>query len=258
MRFNAVNESKTQSTKRSQQTKSTNAVRNAVNVTLKVKPKKTMPAPGRSYRRLPDTVRHRIEVAAAMAWEALVESHAAQAREFVALMDDAMPLEEALNRYVGDMDLSDTMVSAVRTRVLVAIEDAQVSKSVESLTLRPDPVDNGADAAVEDDDGWRRFRPDVVMRGVIERQKKNEEVERLVELAIARAEEAIIQTHIDNAITFAALLDEFGPLSRGVEHYIAVMNIVGGRAQAVLQRTMARLADVHLPAPRYSAGEALG
>ena len=43
------------------------------------------------------------------------------------------------------------------------------------------------------------------MRGVIERQKKNEEVERMVELAIARAEEAIIQTHIDNAITFAAM-----------------------------------------------------
>lgn len=212
-----------------------------------------MPAPGRSYRRLPETVRHRVEVAAAMAWEALVEAHSAQAREFVALFEEQMPLDEALTRYVRDMDLSETMVAAVRTRVLVAIEDAQVRRSTESLTLRPD-------AEVEepvDDDGWRRFRPDVMMRGVLERQKKNEEVERLVELAIARAEEEIIKTHVDNAITFAALLDEFGPLSRGVEHYIAAMNIVGGRGQAVLQRTMARLADVHLPAPRRSAGEAL-
>jgi hypothetical protein len=214
-----------------------------------------MPAPGRSYRRLPDTVRHRIEVAAAMAWEALVEAHSAQAREFVALFEEHMPLEESLNRYVGDMDLSDTMVAAVRTRVLVGIEDAQLARSTESLTIRPETLEE--DEALEDGDGWRRFRPDVVMRGVIERQKRNEEVERMVELAIARAEEAIIQTHIDNAITFAALLDELGPLSRGVEHYIAVLNIVGGRAQAVLQRTMARLADVHLPAARHITGEPL-
>ncbi len=221
---------------------------------------KKMPAPGRSYRRLPETVRHRIEVAAAMAWEALVEAHSTQAREFVALFEDHLPLEESLARYVGDMDLGDTMVAAVRTRVLVAIEDTQqISRAAEALELRPDSdADAGAgDVEVADDDRWRRFRPDVMMRGVIERQKRNEEVERLVELAIARAEEEIIKTHVDNAITFAALLDEFGPLSRGVEHYIAAMNIVGGRGQAVLQRTMARLADVHLPAPRHTAGEAL-
>src|SRR5688572_7804458 len=215
-----------------------------------------MPAPGRSYRRLPETVRHRVEVAAAMAWEALVEAHATQAREFVALFEEIMPLDESLLRYLQDMDLNDTMIAAVRTRVLVGIEDAQNAKRVQqSLAIRPDaelPPD------VTDDDRWRRFRPDVMMRGVIERQRKNEESDRLIELAIARAEEEIIKTHVDNAITFAALLDEFGPLSRGVEHYIAVMNIVGGRGQAVLQRTMARLADVHLPAPRRNAGDPLG
>lgn len=213
-----------------------------------------MPAPGRSYRRLPETVRHRLEVAAAMAWEALVEAHTRQAREFVALLEEQMPLEEALNRYVRDMDLSDTMVAAVRTRVLVGIEDGTIKRAASSLLLRPE----GAEGVEGDDDGWRRFRPDVMMRGVRERARKNEEVERIVELAVARAEEEIIKTHVDNAITFAALLDEFGPLSRGVEHYIAAMNVVGGRGQAVLQRTMARLAEVHLPAPQQLPGEPLG
>jgi hypothetical protein len=216
-----------------------------------------MPAPGRYYRRLPESVRHRVEVAAAMAWEALVEAHSQQARDFVDLFEDQIPLEEALIRYLRDMDLSETMVSAVRTRVLVAVEDADADKPEPQLTLPAPPTTTEDEAG--DDEGWRRFRPDVVVRGVIERQKKNEEVERLVELAIARAEEEIIKTHVDNAITFAALLDEYGPLSRGVEHYIAVMNVVGGRGQAVLQRTMARLADVHLPPPRRRpAGEALG
>ena len=180
-----------------------------------------------------------------MAWEALVEAHSQQARDFVDLFEDYIPLEEALTRYLRDMDLVDTMLAAVRTRVLVATED--VPKETPKLMLQTEgaaaPEDN-------DDEGWRRFRPDVMMRGVMDRQKKNEELERLVELAIARAEEEVIKTHVDNAITFAALLEEFGPFSRGVEHYIASMNIVGGRGQAVLQRTMARLADVHLPPPR--------
>jgi hypothetical protein len=185
-----------------------------------------------------------------MAWEALVESHSTQARDFVDLFTEYMPLEEALTRYIRDMDLTDTMIAAVRTRVLVGIEDERPRHGLSGLTLRPEEVE-------ESGDGWRRWRPDVVVRGVIEWQKKNEEVERLVELAVARAEEEVIKTHVDNAITFAALLDEFGPLSRGVEHYISVMGVVGGRGQAVLQRTMARLADVHLPAPRRPLREPL-
>ena len=40
----------------------------------------------------------RLEVAAAMAWEALVEAHTRQAREFVALFEGTMPLEESMNR----------------------------------------------------------------------------------------------------------------------------------------------------------------
>jgi hypothetical protein len=214
-----------------------------------------MPAPGRYYRRLPDSVRHRTEVAAAMAWEALVEAHSQQARDFVELFEDYLPLEEALVRYLRDMDLSDTMLSAVRTRVLVASEDRP--KKTRPLTLQGEA--EVIDDETDEEGPWRRFRPDVVMRGVMDRQKKSEELDRLIELAVARAEEEIIKTHVDNAITFAALLDEFGPLSRGVEHYIAVMQISGGRGQAVLQRTMARLADVHLPPPRRRpSGEVLG
>lgn len=196
-----------------------------------------MPAPRSTYRRLSESVRHRVEVATAMAWEALVDAHVAQALEFITLFDGKLGLEEALNRYIREMDMGDTMGAAVRTRVLITFEE-------EEPTAPPVALHEGAE---DDEEGWKRFRPDVVMRSVMERQKHREEVERLLELAIARAEEGIITTHVDNAITFAALLENEGPLSKGVEHYIAALSIHGGRGQAVLQRTMAKLADVHLP-----------
>lgn len=206
-----------------------------------------MPAPGyRNYRKLPEAVRHRLEVAAAMAWEALVDAHIAEALEFITLFENRMTLEESLTRYIREMDMGDTMGSAVRTGVLVTIE-ANVGREAQPVPIRSGEDAGETDVEADDEDGWRRFRPDVVMRGVFERQREKEEIERLVELAIARAEEAVITTHVDNAITFAALLEDSGSLSKGVEQYIAALHVVGGRGQAVLQRTMARLAEVHLP-----------
>ena len=191
-------------------------------------------------------MRHRLEVATAMAWEALVDAHVEQALEFMALFADRFELEESIDRYGREMDLPDTMATAVRTRVLVTVEDQQAKRVEEPLPIRGDG-EAGADDENENEEGWKRFRPDLVMRGVIDRQRKNEETDRLIELAIARAEEQIIKVHVDNAITFAALLEDSGSLSRGVGQYLSALNVTGGRGQSVLQRTMARLADVHLP-----------
>lgn len=180
-----------------------------------------------------------------MAWEALVAAHGQHALHFIALLSGRVRFDEALTRYLREMDTSTQMAAAVQTRVLVALEPVERQTSV----LPPLPFAADAEEPLEEAEGWRRFRPDVVMREVKERYRRNEEVERLVQLAIARAEEGIIGVHIDNAITFAALLEPYGSLGRAVEEYTNSLGLVGGRAQAVFQRTMARLAEVHLPYP---------
>jgi hypothetical protein len=52
---------------------------------------------------------------------------------------------------------------------------------------------------------------------------------------------------VENAIGFVALLQEQLSLDRSVQQYLGAVGLAGGRAQAVFQRTMAKLADVHLP-----------
>ena len=193
-------------------------------------------------RRLPDTVRRRLEVATAMAWENLVDTHVVHASQFIQLVAERLNLEEALARYLLEMDLGDSMAAAARTRVLVAIEEDTRGGDPEAVALR-----SRQDDASDEIEGWRRFRPDVVMKGVRERQRRQDEADTLVELALARAEEGVISTHVDNAITFAALLDEHLPLAGAVQQYLGAVDLSGGRAQAVFQRTMARLAEVHLP-----------
>ena len=184
-----------------------------------------------------------------MAWEALVDTHTLQALEFIGLFEGRMTLEDALLRYLREMDLSEATAGAIRTRVYVALED-RPSSARPRLQLDDDSSPEPLDDTV---DGWRRFRPDVMVRGVLERQKRTGETERFIELALARCEEALIKTHIDNAITFAALLDGTIPLKDGVQTYLGAVNLAGGRSQSVFQRTMAQLAEVHLPSTRPPA-----
>lgn len=203
-----------------------------------------MPTPRRTPPRgLPENVRRKLEVATAMAWESLVDTHVAEATSFINLLEDRLPLEDALTRYLREMDLADTMGIAIRTRVLLAFEtplpaEGHTAAVEPELSVRPEG---------EDEEGWRRFMPDNVVRGVRERQKRAEEVERMIMLALARGEEALIRTHVENAISFAALLGGHVSLDRSVQQYLGAVLLTGCRAQVVFQRTMARLADVHLP-----------
>jgi hypothetical protein len=193
-----------------------------------------------SGRRLPESLRSRLEVATALAWEALVDTHAQQALAFIHLLEDRMPLEEALPRYLLEVDLGDAMASAVRNRTLVAIEGSDDKPSDEAALP----------GAAQQKPGWERLRPATVMRQFRARQRRDDETEMRIRLALARAEETAIATHVDNAITFAALLDSYLPFDRAVAEYLEAVGLLGSRAQAVHQRTMARLADVHLPGSR--------
>jgi hypothetical protein len=205
-----------------------------------------MPIPRRTTtRRLSESTRRKLEVTSAMAWESLVDTHVEQATQFVSLLAEFTPVQESLPRYLREMDLYETMVAAIRSRVLMRVED-EGHETADAAALRIEPPAAVADG--DEGEGWNLLRqPGRVVRGVLQRQRRNDEMERIVQLAIARAEESIIRTHVENAIGFAALLEDQMPLDRAVQQYLGAVGLAGGRAQAVFQRTMARLADVHLP-----------
>ncbi len=202
-------------------------------------------------RRVPDALRRRLEVASAMAWEGLVDAHAEEALEFLALLHGRMGMQDALTRYLREMGIIEPMTTSVRTKVLVAVEHAE--SGLVPMQVHEPKAEEEDD---EDAEGWRRFTPGALVRGVRERQEERDETERLVMLAMARAEEDIIRKHVDNAITFAALLDGTLGLDGAVQEYVRTVGLGGGRAQAVFQRTMARLAEVHLP-PLHRPGTAV-
>jgi hypothetical protein len=210
-------------------------------------------APSNPYtpRRLSDGMRRKLEVTSAMAWESLVDTHVEQATQVVYLLREHEPVEEALPRYLAELDLGDTMAAAIRTRVLMRFEAHATGNARDGSVPEarmPFPAAANDDDLGDDDEGWSLLRrPQRVVKGVIRRQRRNEEAERITLLAIARAEENVIRTHVENAIGFVALLQDQMPLDRCVQHYLTAIGLGGSRAQTVFQRTMAKLADVHLP-----------
>lgn len=203
-------------------------------------------------RRLDDGIRRKLEVTSAMAWESLVDTHVEQATHFIHLMAEHEPVQESLPRYMNELDLGDTMGAAIRTRVLMRLEDetghgtdneeSELDKRLPLRRARQPDYDE------DDDSAWSLLRrPQRVVQDVIRRQRRNDEAERITQLALARAEEHVIRTHVENAIGFVALLQDQMPIDRSVQHYLTAIGVSGSRAQTVFQRTMAKLADVHLP-----------
>jgi hypothetical protein len=69
-------------------------------------------------------------------------------------------------------------------------------------------------------------------------------------LAQARAEEAIVRAHVENALTFVDTLAEELPFDRAIDSYIRVMSVAEPLASTVVTRVLVVLGQELLPAKR--------
>ena len=75
---------------------------------------------------------------------------------------------------------------------------------------------------------------------------------RRMRLAQARAEEAIIRTHVDNALTFVDTLADELPFDRAIDSYIRLLGVPEPLASTVVTRVLVVLGRDLLPANRAS------
>jgi len=196
------------------------------------------------FKRTPEPVRRQIEMAAAAAWESVVDAHAGHAARFVGLTSHRLAFDQAVDRYLSEMDVRDPTASAVRSRVLIRLEQESPPPDGAGREEGAGETDAEPDASIG---GLKRFRPDIVAKGIARKVRENEAFDEWVRLAIARAEEGVLLAHIDNAAAFTGILHGHMGLDEAIEDYIDLMRLTGGRAQSVYQRAMAKLADLHLP-----------
>jgi len=182
-------------------------------------------------RRLPPTLRLRLQVAYARAWEALTDTHQTQAVMFVRRLSDRLPLEEALQRYFRQVAVPVAMQETVRARALLSLADA--------IPAAPD--------APETADSWQRLRPDRIVDAVRRRAHWVEETSLQSRMAACLAEAAITATHTRMAVEVADLLSEAIPPDEALMTYVRGFDLPVKEGDTIFRAALAELADRRLP-----------
>ncbi len=192
-----------------------------------------MSVPSRmSLRRIPTSLHVPVRIAYAGAWEALVVTHTSQALQFVCEFAARLPVLEALDLYFQVVAVPEAMQESVRIRTLTGLE----LESLPPLTPMPDIQ------------GWQRFRLDLLLEHQRYRRRYQERTVQLAKMVGARAAEAVIATHVENAIGFAGLLRAVMPVEQSTDQYLREFSLSAGTAQMVWQRVQARVAGEALTA----------
>ena len=89
---------------------------------------------------------------------------------------------------------------------------------------------------------FERWFPDSIFR-----RKLGEATAKRLRLAQARAEEAVIEVHVRNALLFVDTLAEELPFDRAIDSYIRVMGIPEPLASTVATRTLVVLGEELVP-----------
>jgi hypothetical protein len=192
-----------------------------------------MTAPSQmSLRGIPDALRLKVGVAYALAWESLVETHARQAVQFVSEFAPRLPVLDAVRLYFRVTAVPESMREVVRTRALTSLE----------LDVLP-PLTPFPELA-----GWQRIRPDRWLEHRRQRVRYQEKTFELARMVGARAAEAVLATHVENAVGFTHLLTGVIPANAAIDRYIHEFGLPDGLAQMVRQRAQARVAGRELTA----------
>lgn len=186
------------------------------------------------FQRLPPERLRRLELAEAAANEARLDTHAEQALNLVAVFAHRMSFDQAVERYIDMMSLDHEEGQLVRQRALVILAESDGAEA-----LSRDPRRQRLN--------WRYATPAGAFRYVKRQLRRNAEEDLWMEMSAARAEEALIRTHVKHALNFVHILEDQFPPTRAISLYIEELDIPSSRSRAIYQRALARVAAAELP-----------
>ena len=189
-------------------------------------------------KELTEPARRRVELAVAVAQERLLATHVDHALNLIQLVGDQVPFENALAIYTRLLRLSDDEARVITTRALAILGEraAETENWPELITA----------AELEEAEEGGRFIRTVRQRL---RGRVNEDLRRMIELAAARTEVAILNTHVDNALNFVELLERDQAFTDSVELYLELLEVRESVAEVAYYMALTRLSEKHLPKP---------
>jgi hypothetical protein len=185
-------------------------------------------------------MRRRVELAVAVSQERLLSTHVEHALRLIRLVADKVPFENALGIYTRLLRLSDDEARVITTRALATLgEQAARSEVWPELVTKAEVDEVERDSAT----------PRTFIRNMRQRMRGRvkDDLRKWVELSAARTEVAILNTHVENALSFVELLEKDQPFSEAVELYFEALEVRESMAEIAYYVTLSRIADSQLP-----------
>lgn len=188
--------------------------------------------------------RRRVELAIAVAQERLLSTHVDHALELVQLAGDEIPFDTALAVYGRLLRLTDDEARVITTRALATLGARAEDEREAALE----------EATTEEVAKKRRNQSLISHLRQRVRGRINDELRRWTELEGARAEVALFQAHVENALNFVEILDGERPPGEAIDLYLDALEVRDSVAEVVYYFALARLSDELLPEPRARSG----
>jgi hypothetical protein len=197
-------------------------------------------------RKISRAMQRQVDLTTAVCQERLLSTHVRHVLALVDLVADELPFDSAVDIYARILRLTPEQARNVGSRALAAIGRRTGLTEADDLNLdlgEDDDVDEGADRG--SDEG--RF--DAVFSRVRRRirGRVKDDLRQRINLAAARAEDALFETHVQNALVFGKALAEEVPLHEAVDLYLDVMAIPEGVSDVIFNRALRIVADDVLP-----------
>jgi hypothetical protein len=215
-------------------------------------------------RKISRTMQRQVDLTTAVCQERLLSTHVRHVLALVDLVEPDLQFDAALDIYARILRLTPEQARNVGSRALAAIGRRTGLTDAEEVNLElPEDESDLEDAAEAARSTGEEGRFELVFSRVRRRirGRVQDDLRQRINLAAARAEDALFETHVQNALVFGKALADELPLHEAVDLYLDAMAIPEGVSDVVFNRALRLVADDVLPpldatrVPRRSGDE---
>ena len=197
-------------------------------------------------RKISRTMQRQVDLTTAVCQERLLSTHVRHVLALVDLVAEELPFDSALDIYARILRLTPEQARNVGSRALAAIGRRTGLTEADDVNL---DLSEDDDLEESPDRGSEEGRFDAVFSRVRRRirGRVKDDLRQTINLAAARAEDSLFETHVQNALVFGKALADEVPLHEAVDLYLDVMAIPEGVSDVIFNRSLRVVADDVLP-----------
>lgn len=190
------------------------------------------------------SLQRQVDLNTAVCQERLLATHVRHVLALVDLVADRLPFDDALDIYVRILGLTPEQARNIGSRAL-----AEIGRRGGTRTPPVAPAPAPEPEPEEESGTGPRGRSDALFSRLRRRVRGRvqDELRERINLAAARTEDALLETHVDNALVFRKALAEELSAPEAIELYLETMMLPEGVADVIYNRSLRVIADQVLP-----------